>query len=423
MSFLLKMPLHYHRLKLFVMSELTEFKYLIGFAVKDLIKNKTRTFLTSLGILIGISSVVILNSLGLGLKKYIEIQFKSLGSNLVIVMPGKAFSGGNFRPTSMYQMNPVFDEKDIRNIEKNSLTQVVAPAFVKFLEFKGDLSTRTYETVISTENIFTVLNSELDQGLLFNRKDIDKRTKIAVLGSSPAQKLFGSPANSIGKTVKINNQSYKVIGVLKSKGGAGSGIESIDDHVYLPYKGASSFNPDKKFLAIYAKTSNQDNLDKYKDVISNILSKRYAEDDFSVLTQQEILTTFTSIFNIINIVLVAIAAISLIVGGVGIMNIMFVSVVQRIREIGIRRAYGARERDILLLFLSQTIILSLIGGILGLLLSYLVVLIIQNYFPVYIDLQTVILALSISSAIGLIFGVLPALRAARLTPVEAIRKE
>ena len=417
------MPLHYHRLKLFVMSELTEFKYLIGFAVKDLIKNKTRTFLTSLGILIGISSVVILNSLGLGLKKYIEIQFKSLGSNLVIVMPGKAFSGGNFRPTSMYQMNPVFDEKDIRNIEKNSLTQVVAPAFVKFLEFKGDLSTRTYETVISTENIFTVLNSELDQGLLFNRKDIDKRTKIAVLGSSPAQKLFGSPANSIGKTVKINNQSYKVIGVLKSKGGAGSGIESIDDHVYLPYKGASSFNPDKKFLAIYAKTSNQDNLDKYKDVISNILSKRYAEDDFSVLTQQEILTTFTSIFNIINIVLVAIAAISLIVGGVGIMNIMFVSVVQRIKEIGIRRAYGARERDILLLFLSQTIILSLIGGILGLLLSYLVVLIIQNYFPVYIDLQTVILALSISSAIGLIFGVLPALRAARLTPVEAIRKE
>ncbi|OGG18362.1 hypothetical protein A3D78_03950 [Candidatus Gottesmanbacteria bacterium RIFCSPHIGHO2_02_FULL_39_14] len=405
------------------MSELTEFKYLIGFAVKDLIKNKTRTFLTSLGILIGISSVVILNSLGLGLKKYIEIQFKSLGSNLVIVMPGKAFSGGNFRPTSMYQMNPVFDEKDIRNIEKNSLTQVVAPAFVKFLEFKGDLSTRTYETVISTENIFTVLNSELDQGLLFNRKDIDKRTKIAVLGSSPAQKLFGSPANSIGKTVKINNQSYKVIGVLKSKGGAGSGIESIDDHVYLPYKGASSFNPDKKFLAIYAKTSNQDNLDKYKDVISNILSKRYAEDDFSVLTQQEILTTFTSIFNIINIVLVAIAAISLIVGGVGIMNIMFVSVVQRIKEIGIRRAYGARERDILLLFLSQTIILSLIGGILGLLLSYLVVLIIQNYFPVYIDLQTVILALSISSAIGLIFGVLPALRAARLTPVEAIRKE
>ncbi|OGF99088.1 hypothetical protein A2153_02710 [Candidatus Gottesmanbacteria bacterium RBG_16_38_7b] len=164
-------------------------------------------------------------------------------------------------------------------------------------------------------------------------------------------------------------------------------------------------------------------MDKYKDVISNILSKRYAEDDFSVLTQQEILTTFTSIFNIINIVLVAIAAISLIVGGVGIMNIMFVSVVQRIREIGIRRAYGARERDILLLFLTQTIILSLIGGILGLLLSYLVVLIIQNYFPVYIDLQTVILALSISSAIGLIFGVLPALRAARLTPVEAIRKE
>src|SRR3989338_210770 len=200
-------------------------------------------------------------------------------------------------------------------------------------------------------------------------------------------------------------------------------MESIDDHVYLPYKASSSFNPEKKFLSIYAKSSDTGNLSEYKQLITDLLLKKYDTDDFSVLDQKEILTTFTSIFNIINIVLVAIAAISLIVGGIGIMNIMFISVVQRIKEIGIRRAYGATKKDILLLFITQTLILSLFGGVMGLLLSYLAVLIIQNYFPVYIDLQTVVIALVMSLGTGLVFGVLPAVRAARLTPVEAIRKD
>ncbi|OGG02376.1 hypothetical protein A2W14_00460 [Candidatus Gottesmanbacteria bacterium RBG_16_37_8] len=405
------------------MNKLTELKILINLAFKDLLKNKIRTLLTSLGILIGIFSVVLLNSLGLGFKKYIEDQFKSLGANLIIIMPGKAFAGGSYRATSNYQMNAIFDEKDVSNIEKENLTSVVAPAFVKYLEFKGDKDSKILETIMSTENVFNVFNLEIDQGVFFTQADINKKVKVTVLGSNSAQKLFANSQNALGKTVKVESIPYKVIGVLKSKGGGGGAVPSLDDHGYLPYKGALSFNPDKKFLAIYAKTENQANLDIYKENLKNLLLKRYGEDDFSILDQREIFNSFTSIFNMVNIVLSAIAAISLVVGGIGIMNIMFVSVVERIKEIGIRRAFGARERDILNLFILETIILSLIGAILGLTLSYLSVLVIQRFFPAYIDLKTVILSLAVSVSIGLIFGVLPALRAAKLSPVEAIRQE
>ena len=413
----------YHPLMLSDMNEIFNFKNLITLAFRDLLKNKLRTLLTSLGILIGIFSVVILNSLGLGLKKYIYDQFQSLGTNLVMIMPGKAFSGGNFRATSSYQMTSIFDEEDLELIKKNFRTKVAAPAFVKYLQFKGERDSKIYETILTNEDIFAVFNSKLDQGSFFTRADVNKKTKIVVLGANAAEILYGSAQNAVGKKVKIDNQSFKIIGVLAPQGTGSAGMESIDDHVYLPYKASSSFNPEKKFLSIYAKSSDTGNLSEYKQLITDLLLKKYDTDDFSVLDQKEILTTFTSIFNIINIVLVAIAAISLIVGGIGIMNIMFISVVQRIKEIGIRRAYGATKKDILLLFITQTLILSLFGGVMGLLLSYLAVLIIQNYFPVYIDLQTVVIALVMSLGTGLVFGVLPAVRAARLTPVEAIRKD
>lgn len=396
---------------------------LITSALLNLKNNKVRTVLTSLGIFIGISSVVLLNSIGLGFKSYIEGQFQSMGSNLVMIMPGKAFSGGGFRATSAYQMNPIFDEKDADRIRKSPLTKDIAPVYVKYLEIKGDRDARIYETLISTQEIFTVLNSEIDVGKMFDASDVAKKNKIAVLGSSPAEKLYGSAENALGKSVKIDGQSYKVTGVLISKGSGGGGMETIDDHVFLPYKAASSFNPSKKFFAIYAKTLDEQKLTEYKKELSDILLKRYGEDDFSVLDQNQVLTSVNSIFSVINVVLISIAAISLLVGGIGIMNIMFVSVVERIKEIGIRRSFGATRNDILLQFITETIILSLLGCVLGLIFSFGVVTLIQPYFPLYIDLKTVLLAVGVAAGIGLLFGVLPAIRAARLTPVEAIRRD
>lgn len=403
------------------MNNLRDLKILVRNALNNLFKNKVRSILTSLGIFIGILSVVLLNSIGLGLKSYIQNQFESLGANLVIVMPGKVFAGGKFRATSNYQMVPIFSEKDISQIGKSPLTEMVAPAFVKFLEVKGEIDTKVYETILSNAEIFTVLNQEIDKGELFVEKDLNKKSKVAVLGSNVALQLFGDAENSVGREIKIESQSYKVLGVLKSKGGGG--IRSVDDYVYLPYKGALSFNPDKKFLTIYAKTYNQNDLEKYKREITSILSKKFNADDFSVLDQREILTTVTSIFSVLNIVLISIAAISLVVGGIGIMNIMFVSVAERVKEIGIRRAYGATERDILKQFMAETIILSVFGGTLALIAAYLIITLSSRFFPLSIDIMTVVMAVSVSFAIGLIFGVVPAIKAARYTPIEAIRRD
>lgn len=389
-------------------------------AFDDFRKNKIRTFLTTLGILIGIFSVVLLTSLGLGFKKYMEDQFRSLGTNLVMIMPGKMENANVLRlRTSM--MNLIFDEKDINNLRKNKNIINIAPIVSNYSELKGALSTEIYEFIGSNQEIFTIMNGKIDTGTLFNRGDVEKRNKVVVLGSKPAEKLYGSSKNALGKLVKIDDISYKVIGVLQEQGG-GFGTPSIDDHVYAPYKSVH-FRSQDKFLAIYAKVKEEKLLDKVKQEIYSVLVKRYSQDDFSILDQQEMLDIMGIVFDMINIVLIAIAAISLVVGGVGIMNIMFVSVYERIHEIGIRRAFGAYRKDILMIFLVEAVILSLIGGIIGLTLTYLTILSIKNIFPAYIDIFTVILALTVSSAIGILFGILPAKKAADLTPVEAMRYE
>jgi putative ABC transport system permease protein len=175
--------------------------------------------------------------------------------------------------------------------------------------------------------------------------------------------------------------------VLKAKGG-GLGGNDLDANVYIPYKSAYSFNTDKKFYAIYLKTETKEDITRVKNQVEQILLKRYDKDDFTVIEQSELVNTITSIFNIVNIVLVAIAAISLLVGGIGIMNIMYVTVTERIKEIGIRRALGARKKDILFQFLIESIILSLLGGIVGLGLSFIIVFLIQSIFPAYINLES-----------------------------------
>ncbi len=391
-------------------------------AIFDFSRNKGRTFLTSLGILIGVLSVLLLVSFGLGLQKYINQTFQSLAPNLLRVIPGKIVSGGNFRagPGSIGGIR--FDEKDIARLDKIKSLEYVLPWVSKTVTVSGGGNSQVYDFVASAEKMFDAINLEAEFGQLFTKADVNKRAKVAVIGPKIATKLFGSPKNALGNKIKIEDQNFKIIGIAKSKGGGSFGAD-FDSYLYLPYKTAFVFDPDKKFPAIVTKVKDGESTSLAKGEIEKELLKRYNEDDFSVVEQTELLSAITSIFSMVNTVLVAIAAISLLVGGIGIMNIMYVTVTERIKEIGIRRALGARKSDILYQFLIESIILSLAGGLGGLILAFIIVFFIQSVFPAYINVQTIALALGVSTAIGVVFGVFPAKKAADLTPVEAIRYE
>lgn len=396
------------------------FSFIIRAAFDDFRRSKMRTFLTSLGILIGVAAVILLLAFGLGLRKYISDQFESLGTNLIYVMPGKFSSSG---PAGMIG-GIKFDFKDVNKLERIKILELVAPVYARSgVTVKAGAEDTDGEIIASTADINIILNLETTAGRLLNKTDVEKRTKVVFLGAQVSKDLFLSDEDAVGQTINIAEQNFKVVGVAKSKGGGGFGGSGLDNHIYMTYTAAYSFNPDKKFYAIYAKTADTESIEIAKEEIKEVLLKRYDEDEFSVVEQKEILNTVESIFGVINLILVAIGAISLIVGGIGIMNIMYVSVTERIKEIGIRRAVGAEKRDILFHFLAESVILSLIGGVLALLISYLIIFFVQKFFPAYIDFPTIAIALGVSSAIGIFFGVFPAKKAADLSPIDAIRYE
>ncbi len=395
--------------------------FVLKTAFFDFSRNKLRTFLTSLGILIGVAAVVMILAFGLGLKAYIKQQFESLGTNLIYVMPGNLSEGRAGMGGMIAGIR--FDAKDVKTVKRVKKVARAVPVFATIVKVQGEKKSANVEVAATTYEIFSVMNLEMEYGQAFKKSDDDKGNKKAVLGPNIAEKLFGSAGNALGKNIKIEKQNYKVVGVAKSKGGGGLGAPSIDDHVYIPYKSAYSFNPDKRFMAIYVEADNDQNISQLKKDIKNALAKRYDEDKFSVTDQAEILNIFNSIFGVLNMVLVGIGAISLLVGGIGIMNIMYVSVTERIKEIGIRRAVGATKKDILYQFLGESVLLSIFGGLSGLLVALIVVLVIRNYFPAYIDIPSVLIAILVSSVIGIAFGVFPAKKAADLSPIDAIRYE
>lgn len=401
---------------------MTYFIFILKSAFFDFSRNKIRTMLTSLGILIGVLSVILLISFGLGLKKYIDDQFKSLAPNLLRVVPGKLLQNGGFRTGTGAFGGIRFDEKDTTNLKRIKDAEFVAPLFSKTITAYAGRNNELGDLYSSSADVFSALSVKASFGRVFTKEDVDKRTKVAVLGPKIARKLFENEEFAIDRTIKVEGQSFKVIGVAESKGG-GFGGPDFDTFVYIPYKVGYVLNPDKKFYAIIVKAESDSALSIVKSEIIQVLLRRYKEDEFSVIEQTELINAIASIFSMINLVLVAIAAISLIVGGIGIMNIMYVTVTERIKEIGIRRALGARSEDILYQFLIESVILSLLGGFLGLALAFIIVFFIQKVFPAYIDLGSVFLALGVSSVIGVVFGVFPAKKAADLSPIEAIRYE
>ncbi len=395
------------------------FLFIIKAAFEDFNRNKVKTFLTSLGITIGVSSVVLLIALGLGLKAYIQDQFDTFGTNNLYIIPGSlsgGFQGGP--PTTQ-----LFDDKDVNSVKRINGIANTIPVYEKFMKVEGTLDTKTYQVTTSTEDIFSTLTLNIQYGVLYTKSDVAKGAKKIVLGPKAAESLFGSPSEAIGKNATINGIAYRVVGVFEAKGGGAFGAPSIDESIYMPVTASLSFNPAKKYASIYLKVQEESFLKPVKKTATDILLKRYKEDEFSVIEQTELIDTINSIFGVLNTVLIAIAAISLIVGGVGIMNIMYMSVVERIREIGIRRAMGATKKDILYQFMSEAVLLSGLGGAMGLLFSWIVVLFLRSQFPAYIDITTVAIALGVSSGVGIGFGVFPAKKAADLSPMEAIRYE
>ncbi|MBI5127469.1 ABC transporter permease [Candidatus Roizmanbacteria bacterium] len=391
-------------------------------AIDDFSRNKMRTFLTSLGILIGVFAVVVLIALGLGLKKYISDQFEAMGKDTIFLVPGKILSGGGFSGSAS-SFTGTFDNRDIETLKKVNNVVSVAPIALKSTKINGLLKEDFSDIMFSSESLLDVMGLEVDVGRFFDRSDVSKRAKVVVIGGKIAKDYYGNAEEAIGKKITVDDVKFTIIGVLKSKGGGGMGGPDYDSYLYGPYTTGFIFNPDKKFFRLSVKTVNENYVPQVKEDIKKEFLKRYKEEEFSIIEPTELLSAITSIFNVLNLILVAIAAISLVVGGIGIMNIMYVTVSDRIKEIGIRRAIGARKSDILSQFLAEAVLLSSIGGILGLGLAYLAVLSVQNLFPAYIDLTSVLLALGISSAIGITFGVFPARKAANLEPVEAIRYE
>lgn len=400
------------------------FIFILKSAFFDFSRNKGRTLLTSLGILIGVLSVVLLMAFGLGLRRYIQQQFEAIGTNLLRVVPGKVIQNGNFRGGGGSSFGGIrFDEQDVVRLKRIKSADYVVPLFTKSITATFGRNKYFTDMYSSSAEVFSALNVVPEYGEIFTKNDVEKRAKVAVIGPKVATELFSDAKSAVGEKIKIEGQTFTIIGVTESKGGGGFGGPDVDGFVYIPYKTGYIFNTDKKFAAIIVRAKSESVMAETKAEVTDTLLKNYEEDDFSVIESTEILNAIGSIFGIMNLVLVAIAAISLVVGGIGIMNIMYVTVTERIKEIGIRRAIGARRNDILYQFLIESVILSLFGGLLGLIIAYLIVLFIQRFFPAYIDLQTVALSLGVSSIIGVVFGVFPAKKAADLSPIDAIRYE
>jgi len=394
---------------------------LVKSSFDDFKRNKIRTLLTSLGIMVGVFSVVILIALGLGLKNYIQGQFQSMGANLIMILPGSGFTGeGGASFGGQGTVGGVsFDERDVRSLERITGIDYVVPIFMRSASIEAGGEKKFGSVMAINEDGFKLMNIETEGGKLFGKSEVQGSAKVAVLGNTIATDLFGSTEIAVGKIIRFENQRFKVIGVSKKKGD-----RQADTAIFIPYKTAyGSINPDKKFWAIYLGVKSDDLISEVKKKAEETLLKRYEAEGFAVTEQAELLNSINQIFGIINLFLIAIGSISLFVGGIGIMNIMYSTVTERTKEIGIRRAIGATEKDILLQFLSESVTLSLLGGIAGLILAVIVVLITRFFFPASINALAVIVALFVSSAIGIFFGIFPARRAAKLSPIDAIRYE
>lgn len=392
------------------------------YVFKTLAKNKTRSILTALGIIIGVWSVIVLVAIGNGLKSYISQQFEDLGTNTLFVMPmnkSHMKGGSSFGPPAMIS----FKERDLKNIKSVKLASLVVPTTNKSTFVSAGKESLFTEVLGTTEDMKISSNLIPEFGRFFNSAEEKRGRKVATIGWKVKDELYGDQ-NPVDKKIKIDDKIFTIIGSMEKKGGASGAIGAdYDNKVYIPYKAMWRLTDVKEFNFLLVSAKNQEDIEPLKKDLEKILLKDYDEEEFSVVEQSELLKTVTSILNIFTAGLAGIAAISLIVGGVGIMNVMLVSVRERTREVGLRKAVGATNSDILFQFLFESVILSIAGGLVGLLLAIITTLIINNFFPSSITLWSVLLAIAVSAVVGIIFGIAPARKASKLAPVDALRYE
>ena len=409
-----------------------EISEILSMAIEALWSNKIRTLLTMLGVIIGIASVISITAVGLGVQQATEQQIQSLGANVIQIMPTAAKKGGISQGVGS---STTLTWEDARAIEKYVPTAEVVSAYLQrpsqVVSGQNNHSTNVMGIDL---NYMKARNTKLTQGRFFTPEEMDNRTPVAILGSSILDELFGQNESPLGSQLRIQGNIYEIIGVFEPKGAEGS-IDR-DDQVFVSLSNMSSRLVGKNSLngtaldGIYVKAISQEQMTVAQSQTTNLLRQRHnlfasQGNDFSIRTQTDVVNTFSSVVGLFTVMVAAIAGISLVVGGIGIANIMLVSVIERTKEIGIRKAVGATNYAILQQFLAESILISLTGGAfgtaIGIFIAFSAATILQ--FPFVISTWSVIGGFALSLIVGLLAGVIPARNAAQLDPITALRSE
>jgi putative ABC transport system permease protein len=391
--------------------------------------NKARSGLTILGIVIGIGSVIAMISIGQGTQASIEERIQSIGSNLLMIYPGAQFTSGGHVSTG-YGSAQTLTQEDADAIKEEIIfIEAVAPEISNKYQITAR-GTNTNTSVVGT--VFSYLhvrNIEIDMGVFISEQNVKSLSKVAVLGPTARDDLFGEDSNPVGQKIRINRVDFTVIGITETKGGTGFG--SQDNIIFIPISTAQRFlSGDDYVSSINIQVQDEEFMTVVQEEVTSLLLVRHnisdpQSADFSIMNQADILETMSAVTSAFTIFLGAIAGISLIVGGIGIMNMMLTTVTERTREIGLRKAIGAKNKDISRQFLIEAVMLTFIGGIIGIIIGWLVSFGISKFADITTSVSTwsIVLAFGVSALIGIGFGYYPAKRAAELNPIEALRYE
>ncbi|MBR1730096.1 MAG: ABC transporter permease [Selenomonadaceae bacterium] len=403
------------------------FTELLKMAALSLVANKLRTLLTMLGIIIGVASVIAMTSVGMGVKKNVVDSISRLGSNLLMVMSGSSNRGGPRGAAGTVTTLTYDDAKAIKNKIKD-VAYVSPTVQSSYQVVYGHENWNTTVTGVIPEYV-DIQSLTMKSGLFFTDHDVEVRSRVAVIGTTVATNLFGE-VNPVGKKIRIGNAPYTIIGLIASKGQSSMGQDQ-DDIVLIPLTTAQERLIGITYVrSINVQVADADKMDQVQAQIENLLRQRHriqkdAEDDFNVRNLTSLMETMSETTTMITLLLGSIAGISLIVGGIGIMNIMMVSVTERTREIGIRKAIGATYNNVMLQFLIESTMISVIGGIIGIFFGVGLAQAISKFgnFTTVISVASIIASFGFSLFVGIVFGMLPARKAAKLDPIDALRYE
>ena len=401
---------------------------LFKIALRALANNKMRAFLTMLGIIIGVASVITMLAIGQGSKRSIQAQISEMGSNIIMIHPGGERRGGVRMDPSEMQTLKLTDYEALRD-ETNFLAAVSPNVSSSGQLIAGNNNYPSSISGVGTEYL-DIRQLSVEQGEMFTEADIQVSAKVCVVGQTIVDNLFPGGEDPIGKIIRFNQVPFRVVGVLKAKGYNSMGMDQ-DDIVLAPYTTVMKRLLAQTYLeGIFASALSEDMTDYATDEVTTLLRRNHKlqadeADDFTIRSQQELSTMLNSTTDLMTTLLACIAGISLVVGGIGIMNIMYVSVMERTREIGLRMSVGARGIDILAQFLIEAILISITGGLIGVVVGCGASFVVKNvaHWPIYIQAWSVFLSFAVCTVTGVFFGWYPAKKAAQLDPIEAIRYE